>query len=259
MSNRNQRKQIKEFKELTQCNDATAKHYLKGSGWELQPAINSYYESGCQSFGQSQGAFDEEAAAAWFDQYREMGASQEQFGQNTIPRFCEDIGIDANDLVLFVFSWKCECEVFCRFTKKEFLQGLRHSDVRADSAEKLKTKLDGLRSQLEVESKFKDFFTWLFNYAKPPGQRGMGIDSACGIWPLFLSKGPFQFEYLPEWLEFVAASGKRQVNLDTWDQLLLFIQVVQADKSLAGYDENEAWPVLIDEFVSWLKDNNKVH
>lgn len=45
---------------------------------------------------------------------------------------------------------------------------------RCDSIEKLKLKLPTLENELRDAVKFKDFYNFTFNYAKNPGQKGLG-------------------------------------------------------------------------------------
>ena len=51
----------------------------------------------------------------------------------------------------------------------------------------------------------------------------------------------------------VQASVKA-ITKDTWFQLLPFAK--QYPEDLSGYDENGAWPYLIDEFVEWHEEKN---
>ncbi|MDP2435077.1 MAG: cullin binding domain-containing protein [archaeon] len=44
------------------------------------------------------------------------------------------------------------------------------------------------------------------------------------------------------------------INLDQWMLFLDFSQAVGADFS--AYDPNEAWPVLLDDFVNWSRQRS---
>ena len=43
-----------------------------------------------------------------------------------------------------------------------------------DTVDKLKMKCPGLEQEIRESSKFKDFYQFTFNYAKNPGQKGLG-------------------------------------------------------------------------------------
>lgn len=45
---------------------------------------------------------------------------------------------------------------------------------RCDSPEKLKALLPRLEQELKDSGKFKDFYQFTFNFAKNPGQKGLG-------------------------------------------------------------------------------------
>lgn len=59
------------------------------------------------------------------------------------------------------------------FKSSEFLF-LMSSSYRCDSPEKLKSLLPRLEQELKDSGKFKDFYQFTFNFAKNPGQKGLG-------------------------------------------------------------------------------------
>lgn len=46
---------------------------------------------------------------------------------------------------------------------------------RCDSIDKLKAQLPRMEQELKDQGKFKDFYQFTFNFAKNPGQKGLGM------------------------------------------------------------------------------------
>ena len=70
------------------------------------------------------------------------------------------------------------------------------------------------------------------------------------MWQLLVQ--PSTWKYINDWCEFLQEHHKRAVSKDTWTQLLDFMRNINDDFS--NYDENGAWPYLIDEFVAVQKE-----
>jgi hypothetical protein len=110
--------------------DSVANRYLKAASWNVEQAVNNYYDSPPSPKPVARGAFDDKAASDWFDTYRDISLSGEKFSVDGIQSLASDIGIDPNDPVLFVFAWKCNCQTICEFTKQEFLTGLKTPEIK---------------------------------------------------------------------------------------------------------------------------------
>jgi hypothetical protein len=48
---------------------------------------------------------------------------------------------------------------------------------------------------------------------------------------------------------------KRKITKDSYLCIFSFLAQV-LDKELTGYDEDDCWPILVDEFVEWLRETN---
>ena len=52
---------------------------------------------------------------------------------------------------------------------------------RCDALDRLKQKCSTLEQEIRDPVRFKDFYQFTFNYAKNPGQKGLGETSFCKI------------------------------------------------------------------------------
>lgn len=188
-----------------------------------------------------------DAVNAWFDTYIDPDDDEDTIHEEGILKFCEDIGVDPQDLVVLVIAWKMGATYMCALTRKEWQKGMQEMDC--DSAATLMTKIRLLRESIASEAEFKRFYSFCFGFSKEPGQKSLSIDIAMAMWELLLST---RFKELTaSWLAFlVEKKPVKGVTRDTWD--LLFDFFVKVRESYDNYDENEAWPVLIDDYMTWI-------
>ncbi|OXB56735.1 hypothetical protein ASZ78_013332, partial [Callipepla squamata] len=79
-------------------------------------------------------------------------------------------------------------------------------------------------------------------------QRSLDINTAKCMLGLLLGK---TWSLFPVFHQFLEQSKYKVINKDQWCNVLEFSRTINLD--LSNYDEDGAWPVLLDEFVEWYK------
>uniref|UniRef100_A0A672G863 DCN1-like protein n=1 Tax=Salarias fasciatus TaxID=181472 RepID=A0A672G863_SALFA len=120
--------------------------------------------------------------------------------------------------------------------------------LRCDCMERLKGKLDDLRGELSDSAAFRNIYRYAFDFARDKHQRSLDMDTAKSMLSLLLARS---WPLFPVFHRFLEQSKYKGLNKDQWYNVLEFSRTVDAD--LTNYDEDGAWPVLLDEFVQWQK------
>ncbi|XP_064419021.1 DCN1-like protein 4 isoform X3 [Latimeria chalumnae] len=155
--------------------------------------------------------FSSKRCLEWFYEY---AGNDDVIGPEGMEKFCEDIGVEPENIVMLVLAWKLDAQNMGYFTVQEWLKGM--TSLQCDTTEKLRNSLDHLRSLLNESTNFKLIYRYAFDFAR-------------------------QSKY-------------KVINKDQWCNVLEFSRTIDLD--LSNYDEDGAWPVLLDEFVEWHKERH---
>lgn len=165
-----------------------------------------------------------------------------------VSRLCDDLQVDPGDVAMLVLAFHFKAEKMCEFSKAEWTQGL--GALGCDSVEKLAAKVPSLRASLADEATFRGVYAYAFAFGLERGAKALVADTALALWGLLL---PGRWGAAEAWLGYCSGvRGMKAVSKDTWMQLLEFSRKFKGG-DFSDYDEDGAWPTLIDDFVEQAK------
>ncbi|KAI9314539.1 Cullin binding-domain-containing protein, partial [Dichotomocladium elegans] len=211
---------VKRLMEFTNLSEHEAIQRLRNAQWDVNVALNAYYES------ENQPRADN--------------------NKNTIAiegtmQLCEDLGIEPTQFEFLVVSYRLGSERMGEFSKSEFVKGM--VQLHCNTIQDLQGQLDPLMRDLEQNA---DHFRAIYNYAfalgRQTGQKSLSLEAAVELWRLLLSN---RFSLLEHWITFLEKNHGKAISKDTWT--LFFEFAMQPKIDLDAHDSEGAWPILIDE------------
>ncbi|CAH0479059.1 unnamed protein product [Peronospora belbahrii] len=190
---------------------------------------------------------DNVAIDAVFTRFLDLEAEEVSITDEGILAFCDALGIDAQDPVMLALSCAMEAETMGVFTRTEFRRGMHK--LHCHSIEDLRDQIPTLRSQLHDRAQFSAIYSFTFGFSKDPAQKSLALELAIELWNFLL---PGHFHWHRHWLQYVREHSRSVVSKDLWLQVLDFGLQIKPD--LSNFDENGAWPVLLDDFAAHMRE-----
>lgn len=187
--------------------------------------------------------FDDDRCVAFFGTYAN---DEGVIGPIGMEKLCNDLEVEPTHIVMLVLAWKLKAKTMCVFSKDEWMSGMHL--LQCDGLRKLKDKLPYLESLLADAALFKQIFRYSFDFARDVSQRSLDKATAVEMIRMLLVD---RWSETSVFLRYLEQCAYRVVNRDQWNNILEFAQTIRAD--CANYDEDGAWPVLLDDFVEWRR------
>ncbi|KRT78780.1 hypothetical protein AMK59_8645 [Oryctes borbonicus] len=189
--------------------------------------------------------FSQKKCLAWFREYTSPD-EPDVLGPEGMEKFCEDIGVEPENIVMLVLAYRMQARQMGFFTQEEWMKGL--SELQTDSIQKIQGRLEQLRCMLNDPHTFKAIYRYAYDFARDKDQRSMDMETAKAMLQLLLGK---HWPLYTQFSQFLDQSKYKVINKDQWCNILEFSRTINIE--LSNYDVDGAWPVMLDEFVEWLK------
>lgn len=188
------------------------------------------------------------AQLALFQQYAGDDDSDSISGDNTL-RLAADLSSD-DDASLMLLAYKFSADRTWEFSREQFLGALLVYNIA--SLAELKCQLGAWHATLGANAlAFRLFYTFLFDYLKDDANKTvLLLDEAAVVWSTL--KIERRWPLFPHFTRFLAATNVKSINRDAWCQMLEFATAYP--RSLAKFDANDSWPLLLDNFVEWFQE-----
>lgn len=223
--------------------------WLKEENWNLDNAIESYFNrtGGNETLVFSKGSQD------LFEKYKKIGLQSEGAQEidgiqlDGLVQLITDLGFGLEDFAVLVLFWKMKAKTQFQIQKDEFLKGM--AELGCDSLQKLKNLMSGWTREVKGDNyKLKQLYIYLFDYNKAPNAKTLPVELAVALWNVILKD---KYKRLQDWIDFVQGQYKKAITKDVWTQFFEFTITINTDFS--NYEEDGAWPVIIDEFIEYCK------
>jgi len=176
-------------------------------------------------------------------------------GLEGVASLCEKLDLDCeSDVRVLVLLWKLGSkEKPGQITKEEFESGC--SELQVDSYTKFKKLIPSLDIGFLDRDEFKDFYKFCFQFNRQGTHRTLDKEMVVALLQMVL-KGRIADERLDTFCTFTESqTSYTRITLDQWCSFLDFCYECE---DLSTYDESmSAWPVLIDEYVDYMEEQQK--
>uniref|UniRef100_A0AC35UI45 Defective in cullin neddylation protein n=1 Tax=Rhabditophanes sp. KR3021 TaxID=114890 RepID=A0AC35UI45_9BILA len=200
----------------------------------------------------------EEGAKQFYATFKSLSDdTPDKLGPNSIQRFLEAFNYDETDRRVLIFAWLANAEIQCEFSMAELEMVFKK--LKVANMQDLQRNLDRINNQLdrpEDKVNFDSLYEFTFLFAKTtPNQKGLNAEVAIAYWKILYKTNNASYGIVQKWFEFLGDVNQKYISRDTWNLFNSFTRVINADFS--NHSSNDSWPVLIDEFVDYVRSKQR--
>jgi len=255
------RNMLSMFQDSTGSTERTANKFLKSTGYNLNQAVDLYFQSTNSEPRQNPVVPKLEKL---FDSLRDAQDAQNEMGLDAVMKYLsEDLSLSIENAELLVAMELVQAPSVGEITRTGFVNGWK--DTGCEPNLKAQSKhVSNLAKSLSTNSDlFKNVYKHTFVCAREKDQKALSLENALTYWEVLFSPPGWEWkgakhDWFQLWKQFLAEKWTRSVNKDMWNMTLNFATKSVEDETLSFWSEDGAWPSVIDDFVAWCKGKGVV-
>lgn len=249
------------FKSLAQCSDRIARGYLTRNEWNLNQALNDYYDT--ERHDESEKAVQScpPELHDLFVQYSSATNAEPLIDSEGLINFISDLGYEVEDMATICLAKFLDCHRLTDgITEAQFCRAWQLE--RCTTIIKMREVLQKLDHKLHTDIDYLEkIYNYTFDLVLDPGAKTLSTDMALQYWTPFFSSGSYpiivESRLYQFWLDFI--QQEQSISKDSWKMLLQFFKRFPDLFTVKKhYNEADAWPYVIDEFYEYLGDIGKI-
>ncbi|KAJ3210409.1 hypothetical protein HDU83_007685 [Entophlyctis luteolus] len=200
-----------------------------------------------------QTSFNAIVCTRWFESLADPDDDQ-CIGIAGIERLCNEIDVDIGGQCVLALAYRLNAKQMGIFSRAEWMNGMQL--LGADSIKKLKQKIPELESLFSRPDQVKEMYKWAFYFGKESCEKKyIDVEIGKGLWKLLLADRN-TYRHVDLFIEYLEEEDHvKVINRDQWTSFFDFSTSVEDD--LSNYEDNAAWPVLLDDFVEHVRQRRQ--
>ncbi|KAH3762483.1 DCN1 protein 4 [Pelomyxa schiedti] len=169
-----------------------------------------------------------------------------------VTQLLSDMKIAPDSLSALIFAWQMGEKTMGIITHNEFVEGMQH--LGCSSPEEARKKLEELQVVIKNNrQKFSDLYQYAFNFCKDTEvSTVIDVSMAIPMWEIIMTCRPNLRYHTSKLIEFLRQNkAVKAINRDQWLTWPEFAQAIP--QNYDGYDSSQPWPLLFDDYVSWVR------
>ncbi|KAG6002797.1 hypothetical protein E4U21_002754 [Claviceps maximensis] len=247
---------VAQFVSLAGTSDRQASKYLRSTGFKIDEALDAFYsanESKRPSPIESQ-------LVALFNSLRDDGSDEKDKMEleSTMSYLDSKLNVNLENAELFIALEIVQAPNVGEIHRRGFVEGWKATGAGTSNQEHAAHVKHLSLILSKTPALFKKVYRYAFIAGREADQKALSLENALVYWGMLFSPPGMiwkskNHDWLELWKTFLDEKWTRSVNKDMWNMTLEFAVKSMADESLSFWNEDGAWPSVIDEFVDWCR------